>query len=91
VDCKSVNISRCFINTALFFCRPITRAIEKTSSTPQIRQPQVRSKLDTNSTSSAPTIKGPASLSNQPRRGGVVGDIAKQAAAVAIVAIILHY
>jgi len=50
----------------------------------------VRSKLDTNSTSSALTKREPAPLSNQPRRG-VVGEIAKNAAGVAIVAIILHY
>jgi len=66
--------------------------MDKTSSTPQIRQPQVRSKLDTNSKSPAPTNKQPSSLSNQPRRGGgVLGEIAKQATGVAIVAIILHY
>lgn len=49
----------------------------------------MRSKLDTNSTSlSTPTKKEPISLSNQPRRG-VLGDIAQNAAGVAIVAI--HY
>ncbi|XP_003242574.1 uncharacterized protein LOC100573235 [Acyrthosiphon pisum] len=62
----------------------ITRAIEKTSSTPQIRQPQVKSKLDPNSTLPAPTNKQPSSLSNQPKKKGVVGKIAKQATAVAI-------
>ncbi|KAL4112524.1 hypothetical protein QTP88_016295 [Uroleucon formosanum] len=64
--------------------RPITQVLEKTSSTTKIPQPQVRSKLDKNSTSlSAPTKKEPTSLSNQPRRG-VVGDIAQNAAGVAI-------
>jgi len=51
----------------------------------------VRSELDTNSTSlSAPTKEEPASLSNQPRRG-VVGDIAQNAAGVAIVVTIIRY
>jgi len=74
-----------------FVCRPIIQAIEKTSNTPKSPQPRALSKLDTKSTSSStPTKKNPASLSNQPRRGGVVGEIAKDATGVAIVAITKH-
>ncbi|XP_022176196.1 uncharacterized protein LOC111037756 [Myzus persicae] len=70
--------------------RSIPRVIDNKSSTPKVPQQQAPKLSDvskpSNSTSlSAPSKKNPARLSNQPRRGGgVIGEVAKNAAGVAI-------